>query len=324
MTATLELSLAIERYDRTQPLLDGRVAPDGVEFTPFVYRSPERHRRMLKHGEFDVCELSGGSYLASLERDYPFTAIPVFPHRRFRHGFYFVNAEAGIEEPGDLEGARVGLRRWQNTAGLWMRGAMREHYGVDLSTVEWYIDDEDEVDVAIPERYSTRRVPDDDDINAMLVRGDLDAAMYPRKLSAFDAGDPTVERLFPDFRAEEEAYHEATGVFPVMHVVVIRDAVVEEYPWVPMNVRKAFHESKVVGMNEPYYATQISLAWAEDELERQEAVLGPDPYADGLAENRTDLEHLVAHGRADGLLSGSVEPEDLFVESSLEDLPSYV
>lgn len=324
MSSTLDLSLAIERYDRTQPLLDGRVRPDGIEFNAFEYRSPERHRRMLKHDEFDVCELSGGSYLASLERDYPFTAIPVFPHRRFRHGFYFVNADAGIEEPADLEGARIGLRRWQNTAALWMRGAMREYYDVDLRTVEWYIDDEDEVDVAIPDRYATHRVPDDDDVNDMLVRGDLDAAMYPRKLSAFEAGNPAIDRLFADYRAEEEAYHEATNVFPVMHVVVISDEVTEEHPWVPMNVRKAFERSTVVGMNEPYYATQISLAWAEEELERQEAVLGPDPWSEGLSDNRAALERLVAHGRADGLLSGTVEPEDLFVESSLEDLPEYV
>lgn len=101
---------------------------------------------MLKHRKFNVCELSFASYLASVEEyGYDCTAIPVLPHQKFRHGYYFVSAVAGIKEPCNLKWKRVGIRRWQNTATLWMRGIARDYYHVDVKSIQWYIDDEDEI-----------------------------------------------------------------------------------------------------------------------------------------------------------------------------------
>lgn len=324
MTGTLNVSIALDTYDRTFPLINGEIEPNGLELTPFTPLSPERHRRMLNHTEFDICELSCASYLASVEKDYPFTAIPVFPHRKFRQGHMFKNVDAGITDPKDIEGKRVGLRRWQNTAGLWMRGIAREYYDVDLTTVEWHIDDMDEIPIDVPAEYTTHRIPDEQNINDMLVNGELDAAMYPRPPTAYTNGNPNVDRIFPDYKTEELKYYRDTGLFPIMHVIVIRDELVEEHPWVPMEVQKAFERARTVAMNELDHVRKISLVWAQELLEEQRELLGDDLWLNGVEANRLELEAMIRFARADGLLTMKTEPEDLFIDSSLEELPSYV
>lgn len=332
MPSDLELTVAMDVLDRTRPIVEGVVDVEGIDPTVLTLPAPERHRRMLNHAEFDVCELSLASYLASVGEDYPFTAIPTFPHRMFRHGYYFVNANAGIREPADLEGARVGVRRWQNTAAVWMRGIAETYHDVDTTTIEWWIDDEDEVPVDVPEAYDSRRIPDGADLDEALVAGDLDAVMYPREIGAFRAGDPNVERLFPDYAAVERQFYADTELFPLMHVIVIRDDVIDDHPWVPTSVRKAFAAAnrEAVAELERMLSSRQSLVWARESLATVEG--GPydvldverDLWADGLEANRAELETLVSYGVRDGLLDERVDPAALFVESAVEELPEAV
>lgn len=135
--AKLKLSLACGAYDLLYPLIEGAAAAPGIDFNVLTMASPERHRRMLRCHEFDVCELSLVGYMVARDTAKAFTAIPVFPHRRFRHGYVVKRTHCGIEEPADLNGKRVGLDTLQNSAGLWMRGILRDHYGVDLKSIEW-------------------------------------------------------------------------------------------------------------------------------------------------------------------------------------------
>lgn len=323
MSISLELSMALDTYNRTASLVDGRVQPEGIRLNAFTYRSPERHRRMLKYTEFDVCELSFGSYLAGFERDLPYSGIPVFPHRKFRHSYYFVNPAADIEAPSDLENKRVGIRRWQNTASVWMRGIAREYYDVDLNTIDWYIDDEDEISLEIPDRYAAQRIPDDQNINDLLASGELDAAMYPKRLSSFNDGSGDITRLFPDYKKDEKRYYKDTGIFPIMHLIVIKDEVLKEHPWVPMNLRKAFEEAKNIGLRELSHTRSTSLIWGQEALEEQEEIFQADPWLNSIEDNRNDLERLISYAVDDGLLSEPVEPEELFVSSSTETLPEY-
>lgn len=330
MPTLRDLTVALGPVARTRPIVDGRVEPEGIDPTVLVLEPPERHRRMLKHGEFDVCELSVGSYLASYGRDYGFTAIPAFPYRRFRHAFYYVNANAGIEEPADLEGQRVGVRRWQNTAALWMRGIAEDYYGADMSTVEWYVDDEDEVPVDVPEEFDVRWLSGSETVSGMLARGELDALMYPGRPDPFAEGHPDVERLFPDFDAEERRYYRDTGLFPLMHVVVVSDDVVAEDPWVPTSLRKAFEEANRVVTDQlaELAERRQSLRWIGTDAGRDPAA---EPYdvvsteaalwADGLADVYEELETVIRYANRFGLLSTAVEPESLFVESAVEELP---
>src|SRR3979409_1242377 len=129
--AALDLTLACGPYDLLHPLIEGAARAPGIDLNVLTMASPERHRRMLRHQEFDVCELSLGGYLIAREAGAAFTAIPVFPHRRFRHGYVAIHTHAGIREPRELNGRKVGLRTLRNSAALWMRGILQDHYGVD-------------------------------------------------------------------------------------------------------------------------------------------------------------------------------------------------
>src|SRR5438093_9926695 len=132
----LKLTFACGDYDFLRPLFDGTMTAPGIDLNVLTMPSPERHGRMLRHQEFDVCELSLVGYLVARDKAAAFNAIPDFPHRRFRHGYVVKRANAGIEKPADLNGKRVGLDTLQNSAGLWMRGILQAHYGVDLKSIE--------------------------------------------------------------------------------------------------------------------------------------------------------------------------------------------
>jgi len=134
----LKLTLACGDYDFLSPLFDGTVTPAGVDLNVLTMPSPERHGRMLRHEEFDVCELSLVGYLVARDRGCNYNAIPVFPHRRFRHSYMVKRTGCGIEKPSDINGKRVALVTLQNSAGLWMRGILQDNYGVDLNTIEWW------------------------------------------------------------------------------------------------------------------------------------------------------------------------------------------
>src|SRR5205823_4956991 len=175
----LKLTFACGDYDFLRPLFDGTVTAPGIDLNVLTMASPERHGRMLRHAEFDVCELSLVSYLVARDQGAGFTAIPVFPHRRFRHGYVIKRANAGIEKPADLNGKRVGLDTLQNSAGLWMRGILQDHYGVDLKSIEWWCQEDEDVPFTPAGWMKVRRVPHGKDIDRMLVEGDLDAAIYP-------------------------------------------------------------------------------------------------------------------------------------------------
>src|SRR5574341_2309794 len=165
--ADVRLTLGCGDYDLLRPLIEGTVKPKGVDLTVLTMSSPERHWRMLRHEEFDVCELSMASYLADRSRGDRFIAIPVFPHRRFRHSYIFVHAGAGIQGPKDLEGRRVGLRTFQTTAGLWARGILQHEYGVAIDTVEWLTQDEEDVPLGDDApRLRLRRLPPGKDVRS--------------------------------------------------------------------------------------------------------------------------------------------------------------
>ena len=136
--AKLQLTLACGDYDFLRPLINGEIQPQGIELNVLTMASPERHGRMLKHEEFDVCELSLVGYLVSRDKGCGYNAIPVFPHRRFRHQYMVKRTGCGIEKPSDLNGKRIALDTLQNSAGLWMRGILQDHYNVDLKTIEWW------------------------------------------------------------------------------------------------------------------------------------------------------------------------------------------
>lgn len=325
MTKPIHLTLACGGYDINKALIDGGVVPDGIDLTVLTYPSPERHWRMGVHGEFDVCEFSMATYLILHARPgNPFTAIPVFPHRRFRHSFIFVNAAAGISTPKDLEGRRVGIRTWQTTAGLWARGILADQYGVDLRKVEWLAQDDEDVAFTPPPGISLDRVPDGKTVTGMLEDGELDGLIYPELPESVLRGDRRVVRLFPDDKAEEIAYFQQTGFFPIMHTVVIKRSVLEDDPWVALNLMRAFRRSKDLAFARMRDPRTISLAWVRAVIEEQQRILGPDPWSYEFAANREAIDTMIRYSHDQGMIDHIFPAEELFVPASLGEPPQYV
>jgi 4,5-dihydroxyphthalate decarboxylase len=318
MPKKLALTLACGNYEIVRPLIDGTVEVDGVELNILTdMDSATRHWRFLRNQEFDVAEVSGSSYLAARDNDWPFRAIPVFLHRRFRHGFMFINTGKGISKPSDLKGRTIGVKTLMTTAILWMRGILQNEYGVPLNSIEWVAELDDDVQVTLPPDIKVRRLADNQSIESMLAEGELDAVFHSDLIKPFLAKDPRVARLFPDPKAEETAYFKKTGVFPIMHVMGIRQSVAEQHPWLAVNLFKAFNEAKSLAMKRMQNPRIVPLAWYRDAWEEQEQLLGPDPWEYGLSEkNRENLETLVGYSHEQGLIKKRPTLEHLFLSVS--------
>jgi 4,5-dihydroxyphthalate decarboxylase len=327
---TLELSLCCDNRDIVRPLLDGEVSPEGIELTPLVQHPPVRHRRFFRNMEFDVCEVSLASYLSSRadREQYPATAIPVYPSKKFRHSFLYTHADADVGEPADLAGKKVGIQSWQTTANVWLRGILREHYDLDLAAVEWYRRREDDVPISVPDRFDVRPVPGAQegdgverpvDLQEMLFSGDLDAAMDPSTALFEAVADArTVDLLFDDPLAEERAYFEETGIHPPMHLVAIRDEILDAEPWVANSLLDAFREARDRALD-PGAGEYTSLTWSHLHFRRQREALGPNIWDYGLTEQtRRELRTFVGYAHNQGLVPREYELSELFADPVLE------
>jgi 4,5-dihydroxyphthalate decarboxylase len=296
-------------------LQDGTVTADGIELNVLTDMDPgTRHSRMLKHREFDVAEISMSSYLMAADRNQPFAAIPVFLHRRFRHGFIFINTTKGIEKPSDLIGGRIGVHSLQATAILWMRGILEEEYGVPHGEVNWVSGKAEEIPFTPPDGMSLEMAPPGRSLGDMLAEGELDAVLHPDVIEPILEGDARVGRLFEDYQAEELAYFQRTGIFPIMHVTAIRPEIVEQHPWVVFNLMRAFDRAKQKAYQRRENPRVVALAWFRNYLDQERAILGEDPWEYGLTDgNRTTLEAMIRYSHRAGLISRELPVDELFL-----------
>jgi 4,5-dihydroxyphthalate decarboxylase len=316
--ADIQLTLACGDYEITRALKDGTVKPDGINLTVLTdIDSTTRHWRFLRNREFDAAEVSASSFLLARDAGWPFEGLPVFPHRRFRHEFVFVNTGKGIRGPKDLIGRKVGVKSFQASAILWMRGILEHEYGVPHKAIDWYAELDEDVEFTPPADLRLTHLRDDQMLEEMLVSGELDAVLHTDLIAPYISGNPAVARLFDDYKAEEMAYYRKTGIFPIMHVVGIKREVVEKYPWVPINLYKAFDAAKAAGMKRMFNPRVAPLAWYRHAMEEQEKLLGSDPWEYGLTEkNRNTLETLIGYSLEQGMLKRRPAPEELFLDMS--------
>jgi 4,5-dihydroxyphthalate decarboxylase len=322
--AKLELTLACGDYDLLRPLIQGAPLAPGIELNVLTMASPERHGRMLRHQEFDVCELSLVAYLVARDSGKPFTAIPVFPHRRFRHGYVVKRAACGIEQPSDLNGKRVGLDTLQNSAGLWMRGILQDHYGVDLKSIDWWCQEEEDVPFQPAAWMKLRRVPEGKNIDQMLLEGELEAAIYPEILPSIRSGSPKVGLLFPDPKQAEIDYFQKSGIFPIMHTVVIKNEILEKHPWVAISVVQAFQKAKELCYRRMQDPRSFALVWPHELLREQASLFGKDPWPYNLEDNRKALEAVVRYEYEQGMIRKKPAIEELFFKPSLQEIQHYL
>jgi 4,5-dihydroxyphthalate decarboxylase len=322
----LQLTLAVGDYDITRPLLDGDVTPQGIELLPLTYPSPQRHWRTLVHGQFDVAELSLGSYIARRSRgETGLAAIPVFPHRRFRHGYAFVSGGSSVSNAAGLGGRAVGVRNWQTTAGVWLRGILSEHHGLDLASVRWVAQDGEDVPLDLPPSISLERVEPGKRVTDMCAAGELAGLIYPELPRQVRENDGSIRRLFTDPKQAEQQYFARTRIFPIMHVVAIRQQVLDKYPWVALNLLAAFESAKSLALRRLEDPRTVSLAWLRALQEEERAILGDDPWRYGLGDaNAATLRTFAGYAAAQGLAARDVQVSDLFDTSTVETAPAYV
>jgi 4,5-dihydroxyphthalate decarboxylase len=275
---------------------------------------------MARRAEFDLCEVNVGAYFMARDQGEPLSALPVFLHRRFRHGFIFVNAAAGIREPKDLIGKRIGGTNYQPAANLWMRGILEEHYGVPHKSITWVVEREEDVPFKKPADLRIEMIPEGKRLDVMLAEGELPAMLSPDIPRRFLQGDERILRLFPNYKDIEIAYYRQTGIFPIMHVTAIKREIVEKYPWVPTNLVKAFEKAKTLAYRRIANPRVVPLAWVRTAVEEQAEILGPDPWAYGLgAANRKNLETILRYVRMQGLIARDFTLDELFEPTDLGD-----
>jgi 4,5-dihydroxyphthalate decarboxylase len=312
----LELDLACGDYEITRPIIDGVVNPAGTRLNIVKgLDNSVRIWRYLHNGEFDVAEFSCSTYIAARDRGEPLVGLPIFLHRRFRHGFAFVNAAAGIKAPKDLIGRKVGVKTWQVTAILWLRGILESEYGVPYDSIDWYAELDEDVPFEPPPGLRYTRLPHDKSVETMLVEGELDAVLHPDLIKPLRERDPRIARLFPDFKTEEQRYYKKTGIFPIMHLVVVRRPIVEQNPWLPHSLYAAFQTAKSIAMRRMADPAVAPLVWYGNAWEEERALLGPDPWEYGLTpQNRKTLETMIGYSHAHGLIGRKPSVDELFID----------
>lgn len=318
----MTLTIGCGAYDRTWPLIGGAVAVDGIDLDWEIVPPEVAFSRGMVDGAWQLSELSLCTQLVQLSRDSNlYTAVPVYPSRAFRHSAIYVRADAGIESPADLIGRTIGSPEWQMTANVWARGILADEYGVTLESVQWLqggVDrtgQEEKVAIDLPLHIRYRSIGPDETLWGLMQEGRVDAIIAPRAPQAFVAGDPRVRRLFPDVKAAEQEYFRRTGIFPIMHLLGIRNDVLAEHPDLPGRLFDAFEAARARAVHEleqvAYFT--VMLPWLVDHLAETKTVLGRDYWAYGTGgANATVLDTLCRYAHEQGLTDRRMTAADLF------------
>jgi 4,5-dihydroxyphthalate decarboxylase len=313
----LHLSLSCGDYDRTRYLLDGTVQPEGIDLTTVPLVSAERHDRFTRNLEFDVCELQMGVFLGWKARGAPFTAIPVFPHRKFCHGNVVVNSSAGIERPEDLTGRSIGMQAHFNPVSIWMRGVLQEEYGVDVASLKVRTNAREQVPGWTPPASMDFEQVQRGRVDSLVAEGKIDCYMLPDVGPSLASGASGVRRLWPNYRDVEIEYFRRTGIFPIRHTVVIKNEVLERDPWVAVSLVKAFTKAKELGIAHMSDQRRSFLAWYGAELEAEREILGTDPWPYTVEDNRVELETMARYATISGVTDRTLELGEMFTESTM-------
>ena len=318
----LPLTLACWDYDRTRPLIDGRVTAPGIDLDIKMMRPRQIFPRMLEHQEFHVSELSLASYVGLLARGRcPFVALPIALSKIFRHSCIYVRPGAGIKTPQDLRGKRIGTTQYGATAVVFMRGLLQHDFGVKPQEVHWFMGGLDApvqrplIPLQLPPDIRLDFLVGEDTLEAMMEAGRLDALFSVYIPTIFRNGSPSIARLWPNFKEEEAAYFHRTGIFPVMHIVAIREDVHREHPWVAPRLYRAFSAARDVAVAGLYDsdALHLSLPFLLDHVEEAWRVFGRDFWAYGLEPNRPAFAAIGRYVHEQGLAPRVVAAEEMFV-----------
>ncbi len=320
----LRLNFACGPYDRTQALRDGTIQAEGVDLTYITLQPAEIFWRQLQYREFDISEMSLSNYCSLVSAgESRFIAIPVYPSRVFRHGYFFVNTTKGIKTGADLKGKRCGVPEYSQTAAVYMRGLMQHEFGVKPSDVEWVQGRLDRLHRELPADIKLSQVPAGTELGDLLERGEIDFMVTANNPLSFRRGAANVARLFPNYAEMEKEYYTRTRIYPIMHIVVIKREIYDRDPWVAQNLYKALCQAKdycyhhLVETGSP----KASFAWLQPMIEEEKRIIGEDWYPYGVEKNRPTLEALLQYNYEQGLSDRRVKIEELFAPATMRDIP---
>ncbi|HUC63320.1 MAG TPA: PhnD/SsuA/transferrin family substrate-binding protein [Alphaproteobacteria bacterium] len=325
--AKLPITIACGDYDRVRAIRDGRVPVEGCEVTFLALEPEELFFRAFRHGEFDVTEMSAGSYISAVAReDAAYVAIPVFPSRMFRHSSIYIRTDRGIASPKDLKGKLVGTPEYQLTAILWARGILDDEYGIKPQDLKWRTGGLHEAGriektvTRLPPGIDIAPIDADETLDRLLEAGRIDAVIAPRPPRCFERKAPHVGRLFADSRGAERDYYKKTGMFPIMHMLGIKRELAEAHPWLANSLYNAFLEAKEMAFAKMrlYAALPVALPWFVDELDATVELMGRDFWSYGVEPNRKTLAAMARYAFEHGPAVREVSVDELFVKSTLE------
>jgi 4,5-dihydroxyphthalate decarboxylase len=307
--AALRLSISCGYYDRTLPLLDGRVKAEGIELA-----FDARPGVTIGAQEADVYETPLPSLIIERERSDRHRGIAVFPRRKFFHQLLLVGRDSPLRDLGDLRGKRIGLLRWyQHALGVWLRGHLKERWGIDAGEMEWFTERPDLVPLAAGKRVAVAIVPPERSLADMLVAGEIDVLLHEDARRILMTHGRALRRLFPQAKEAEAGYFHETGIFPINHVLAIKSEIVARRPWIAGRIVCAFEEAKRLALDELDRDTSfVSSPWMAPLLEDQERLLKRDLYPYGLEPNRAALEAIVRYLVEQGLISAPMALGEIF------------
>ena len=336
--AKAKLTLVTEDYDRVRALHDGSVEIPDYSLNHSFLPPMDMFARLFTKHEFDISEMSFGAYLVALSRGssnktenqkgadaFPYVGLPIFPSRVFAHSSIYVRTDRGIDQPSDLKGKTIGIPNYQFTRGLCARGMLSDEYGITPADIVWRlagVDQPQDLDyqrITAPPGVDLAALGPDATLSRALTDGDIDAMISASTPLCYRRRAPHIGRLFPDFRAVEQAYFKKTGIFPIMHLVAVRTSLVEANPGLPRALVDAFTRAKTAVM--PHLteldALAVHLPWLVAEAEATIALMGEDFWPYGLAANRAALETQIRWAHEQGLATRRFAVEELFHPSTL-------
>jgi 4,5-dihydroxyphthalate decarboxylase len=307
-------------YEIVRALKDGTVQPKGIDLVVGHYPGTRQiHKDVATREACDINEFNAGHYVVQKAHGrQDITAIPIFLHRRFRHGFVYINTSKGIRTPADLCGRRIACRTIGAAACYWIRGHLAE-FGVPHSSVTWVIETIDEAAELASKALKWELAPNGKKVEQMLADGEVDAMIQPNVNQHEASGDKRVAHLWPDYKEIERDYFVRTGLFPIMHITTIPTKIVEDYPWVVESLTLAFEEAKQLSFQRLMDPRIVPFAWARSYWVEEQRILGPDPWEYGLSElNKRNFETLVGYVHDQILTGPRPKLEDLFAKESFE------
>ena len=320
----IKISFATWDHDRTLPIHDGRVPVDGVEIDSHILPTSKLFPLAVQEARYDVTELSLSSFILQVARGgSPYTAIPAFPSRAFRHSGFFARRASGIETLAEFAGRSIGVPEYQMTAAVWMRGILKDEHGIGAEHIHWRTGALDSgvrrerLPLALPDRMVVDPIDDGETLQELLLAGRIDGLLAPKPPQAFLEGNSAIVRVMPDFEAAEIDYHRRTGFFPIMHLIAIRASLADAYPWLPRALYDASIAARDIAirrLREIWLgnSNRLSLPWLNASMERTQSVLGPDYWSYGFRANRDEISTICRYSVEQFLAPRVVEPEEIF------------